>query len=354
MKHSMKERTYTLGHSFSVYLNSAVAYLGFTIFAVLVFAACQQAETEVQMILTPHSKTVQAKGYDLELKPDGIKLNSSSSGWKMNFPEVNVSPAFVTDRGREELLYSEVAPGVDVRIYDKGKGLAGYDFILAPGADVADAQFHLEGAERAYLSEQGELVLPAKKEEIRHSRPHSFQIIDGVKKVVRSNFVLEDNVLGFDLGEYDDAYPVIIDPTIYAVLAEIPADVLLFINQTVSPNASTGTVITYNIAYSAISSVANPQNAQIRVPLPLLDGISATAIGTDVISSAIDGSGDLIIDLGPSFLSGSTRAITLEVIAPPNSVCDGFNLDLLPTISADNADPVTSDSAPVNVSDTPP
>ncbi len=164
------------------------------------------------------SLLAEAKGYDLAFQPGKIIIQeSTTTEWKMQLGNTVSAPIQTPEES--EVTYEEAFAGVAVRFYDKGAGNAGYDLHVAPGAEPEQVCIELEGTQQASINEAGELVLPTLGGEIRHSAPFAYQNIGGVQVEVESHFELNDNCLSFNIGEYDNQYELIIDPTIYEVSA---------------------------------------------------------------------------------------------------------------------------------------
>ena len=108
--------------------------------------------------------------------------------------------------------YTEVYPGIDVVYYGNQRQLE-YDFEVAPGADPAAVRLAFEGAGKVSLSPRGDLELETDGGRVVQRAPIVYQEIGGARKVVAGRYVLKgENEVGFDLGEYDAARPLVIDP----------------------------------------------------------------------------------------------------------------------------------------------
>ena len=63
------------------------------------------------------------------------------------------------------------------------------------------------------LDQSGDLILKTKLGSMRQERPIIYQWVSGVKKAVAGGYRLKDNqTVVFELGEYDEHLPLIIDP----------------------------------------------------------------------------------------------------------------------------------------------
>ncbi len=102
--------------------------------------------------------------------------------------------------------------GIDILLYSKGNALK-YDAKLAPHANPNTLRLKYEGLDGLELR-NGELVLHTALGEVVENEPFAYQIIDGKMKLVSCSYVLEGNELSFELGEYNENYPLTIDPEI--------------------------------------------------------------------------------------------------------------------------------------------
>jgi len=109
---------------------------------------------------------------------------------------------------------SEAYPGVDIEYYDAPTGLE-FDLILSPGADPAAIRLSFEGIEELVLDGEGALALRTGSGPVRQLPPRVFQERDGEKRSIPAHYVLdEDGTVGFDIAEYDESLPLLIDPVL--------------------------------------------------------------------------------------------------------------------------------------------
>ncbi len=138
-----------------------------------------------------------------------------------------------TARQFARVRYAEVYPGVDLLFYGNPRHLE-YDFVVEPGADPQDIRLRVAGAQALRLDDTGDLVIETAAGDLRMLDPMSYQRIDGERRQVESAFRIEGvDTVAFDLGEYDRAAELVIDPVlIYAGYlggggADIAADVVV-------------------------------------------------------------------------------------------------------------------------------
>lgn len=108
--------------------------------------------------------------------------------------------------------FAQVYPGVDLVFYGNQRQLE-YDFVVAPGADASRIAWQIDGAKPA-IDADGNLVLSAANGPAGFKKPVLYQT-DGDKKIaVDGAFTVAGNRIGFQLGSYDHAKALIIDPVL--------------------------------------------------------------------------------------------------------------------------------------------
>ncbi|WP_353717956.1 gliding motility-associated C-terminal domain-containing protein [Dyadobacter sp. 676] len=117
-------------------------------------------------------------------------------------------------RGYEEVVYEDIYPDIDLRIYLNQAKLK-YEFIVGPGADASKISFQYKGADKVALNEAGQIVVKTSVGDFREAQPYSFQQqADARITEVPSAFRLSgDNTAHFELpGGYNKSLPLTIDP----------------------------------------------------------------------------------------------------------------------------------------------
>lgn len=114
-----------------------------------------------------------------------------------------------------KLVYPAVYPGIDQIIYSNQNGQFQYDFVVAPFADPAQIRLKFEGAEQVELNESGELLLKTSGAVLYQRSLFVYQELGGLKQPVEAKFrIAPDNSVSFELGQYNEALPLIIDPVL--------------------------------------------------------------------------------------------------------------------------------------------
>ena len=174
------------------------------------------------------------------LNPDGSmvtandKITVRSHSWDVNF--IGASPAMKTKAEKPISTYNnyftgndaskwasdckiyqavtleEVYPNVDVRYYTNN-GYLKYDIVVKPGADISKIALKYEGIEKLQIANK-ELVIKTSIGDMRESSPYTYQTDVNGKREVQCKYVVKDNVLRFDVKNYDPTTTLIIDPVI--------------------------------------------------------------------------------------------------------------------------------------------
>jgi hypothetical protein len=113
-----------------------------------------------------------------------------------------------------KIRYSSVYPGVDLVYYGNQRQLE-FDFVIGPDASPNQIQLRLAGAKKLKLTADGELTISAGSGVIAFRKPVVYQIKDGQRQPVEGQFsLLAKNRIGFALGAYDHARPLVVDPVL--------------------------------------------------------------------------------------------------------------------------------------------
>ena len=113
----------------------------------------------------------------------------------------------------KQLVYGEIYPGIDLRLYGKG-GMLEYEFVVKPGASVADIALACTGVEGLAIA-GGELVVGTAFGDMKQTKPYIYQQIGDEEVAVDGGFrLVGGSTYGFEAAAYDAGYPLIIDPSL--------------------------------------------------------------------------------------------------------------------------------------------
>ncbi|HRQ40600.1 MAG TPA: SBBP repeat-containing protein [Chloroflexota bacterium] len=113
------------------------------------------------------------------------------------------------------LTYQHIYPGIDL-VYDGSEGLLKGTYHVAPGADPAVIGWRYEGGTAVTLdSTSGDLYITLSEEAtVIEKAPVAYQVVNGRQQPVVVAYRLDGDVIRFELGAYDRARPLVIDPTL--------------------------------------------------------------------------------------------------------------------------------------------
>ncbi len=110
--------------------------------------------------------------------------------------------------------YANVYPGIDL-VYYGSEGRLEYDFAVAPGSDARKIALNFEGARQLRIDSRGDLEIETSDRGFAFQRPVAYQINDaGGRSPVSARYRLNGAAVRFEVGAYDHAKPLIIDPVL--------------------------------------------------------------------------------------------------------------------------------------------
>jgi hypothetical protein len=127
-------------------------------------------------------------------------IGSDSSKWQTGLPTFS------------KVQVSGIYPGIDLVFHGNQQQLE-YDFAIAAAANPADIKIHFDGVDKIFIAPGGELVLKMGAGDIRQPKPEIYQTVGSTRKVISGDYkILDARTVTFDIGRYDHALPLVIDP----------------------------------------------------------------------------------------------------------------------------------------------
>lgn len=127
-------------------------------------------------------------------------------------------------KGFQEVTLTELYPNIDLALF-QGKLKLKYEFVVKPEGQPDAIQIEYVGQEKIKIDAKGRLVLQTALGQIIEEKPRAYQIINGKIVDVPCAFVLEGNVMSFELGKYRKDKPLVIDPElVFATYCGSPTD----------------------------------------------------------------------------------------------------------------------------------
>jgi hypothetical protein len=124
-----------------------------------------------------------------------------------------------------KVRYHSIYPGIDLIYYGDQRQIE-YDFVVAPNGDPNVIRLGFDGADQMEIDAQGDLVLKTGGGEVRQRKPVAYQEVNGGRQEISSHYALKGTQeVVFELGEYDRARPLVIDPVMaYSTYLGGPGD----------------------------------------------------------------------------------------------------------------------------------
>jgi hypothetical protein len=150
----------------------------------------------------PGSASVAPAGEELRTRTTNYLIGNDRSRW------------VTSARNYGQVRYSNLYEGVDVVLHGDPTQLE-FDVELAPSAQYQSVRLQLEGARHLSLSDDGGLVADTACGKIELKSPNIYQQSNGANQHIEGRYkLLGDNVVGFELGEFDPSRRLVIDPVL--------------------------------------------------------------------------------------------------------------------------------------------
>ncbi|MBD3638433.1 MAG: gliding motility-associated C-terminal domain-containing protein [Crocinitomicaceae bacterium] len=167
------------------------------------------------------------KEFDAEVKEHLIYAKFLGSNENPSLEKLSTCPEYYNyfignDKSRwaknvkayKEVVYKDLYPGIHLTFFEK-EGQLKYEYQLDPGADPSQIQLKYYGAIKVKKTREGSIVVKGPLGEIIEEKPYVYQIKNGKVIEVESEFELsDDQVLSFNIGEYDPSLKLVIDPVL--------------------------------------------------------------------------------------------------------------------------------------------
>ncbi|MGL4372248.1 MAG: hypothetical protein ACRCS6_00605, partial [Turicibacter sp.] len=128
-------------------------------------------------------------------------------------PQVNlVEEQLLYESDINEIRYENIYSGID-SIFYVNNGYLEQDYIIYPTKDPSQIKFTINNVSHIELDAEGNLMINKNSQQYKLIKPLTYQEIDGKRKMIESSYCLKDNqIIGFNIGEYEADRTLIIDP----------------------------------------------------------------------------------------------------------------------------------------------
>jgi len=117
-------------------------------------------------------------------------------------------PTFAT------VVYRDLWPGIDL-VYKGTVNKLKYEFVVAPGADPTKIRLRYRGADKLTITTDDALHVTTPEGGYEDAPPMAWQVVNGRRVPVEMAYALgKGGEFGFDLGDYDRARPIVLDPAV--------------------------------------------------------------------------------------------------------------------------------------------
>ncbi|MEO6305433.1 MAG: hypothetical protein ABIP51_19885, partial [Bacteroidia bacterium] len=133
-------------------------------------------------------------------------LHSNELAGNKNFYSALCPNGLFGVKSYKDIVLKNIYNNIDLHYYEKNGNLK-YDYIVAPNTNYKQIQIEINGAEIS-LQKNGSILLKTPLGEIEEGAPVVFQ--NGI--TLKSEWVLNDNILSFEIKNYDPNSALLIDP----------------------------------------------------------------------------------------------------------------------------------------------
>jgi len=130
-----------------------------------------------------------------------------------DFRSKEVSQRFSNIPSFYSLSYKDIYEGIDLKLSASNKNIEKI-FTIKSGYDPSAIQLHVEGAEGLSALEDGRLLISSGDASVALTKPIAYQTINGKQNYVEINYKVNGSNYGFEVAEYNQNYPLIIDPLV--------------------------------------------------------------------------------------------------------------------------------------------
>jgi hypothetical protein len=246
------------------------------------------------------------------------------------------------------ISYRSLYQGIDLAYYGT-HGQVEYDFIVQPAADPGLIRLKYDGMKAVRLNPDGDLVLSFGRREITQKKPLIYQEDRGRREQIPGKYkMLARNEIGLEVGPYDTARPLVIDPAlVYLSVFGSPTGGEQSAAMATDANGNiyiTGTAFApdFPTTLGAFQTSGQGGLNEIFVSKLSADGtqlLYSTYLGGHNGSADDDGLAIAVDSLGQAYVGGNTSGLDFPTTAGgfqtqagscPNtgSYCDGFLTEL--------------------------
>ena len=274
-----------------------------------------KAHYDLKNVENPSLKSALIQQKFLGSKRDKVRSTEGRSAHYYNYFLGNDSTKWTHDvHAYSKVEYQHFYDDIHL-LWESEKNALKYSFFVEPGANPNEIRWSYSGEFASIRIRDGRLILKTVIGEIIEQRPIAYQLIDGKKIPVSCSFKEREGIYSYELGTYDDEFPLVVDP------------VLVFATYNGSVSDNFGMTATYGndgSAYSAGMVYGNNfpiPNANSFDISPEFTSIAGSYGITDVFVTKYNPSGTNM--LWSAFLGGGDMTQGTETAH--SLICDSLN-----------------------------
>jgi len=112
--------------------------------------------------------------------------------------------------GYKKITYKNLYQGIDVEYVFHPKTGIKYSLYVKPGADVSQVKMLYDKSRNLSINTKGNLIIATSYGDIIEHAPLTFYASN--KSEINSKFTLNNNIVAFELSNYDKSKPIVVDP----------------------------------------------------------------------------------------------------------------------------------------------
>lgn len=146
----------------------------------------------------------------LGARADADVIPSEPKSWIYNYFIGNDKSKWASDvRAFSALTYENIYDGIDWHIYSRGASIK-YDFVVHPRKSPDKISMQVHGAE--VFTNENKLFYKTQLGLVEENKPVAYQFINREYIEVPCKFVVEGDLVSFEIGDYDTSHVLVIDP----------------------------------------------------------------------------------------------------------------------------------------------
>lgn len=266
--------------------------------------------------------------HGFELKGQVVRTNFINSNPQPIFKEIDPSDHYEnyligndsTKWVQNLHLYNEVDyinlyPGINLNVYQKNSTLK-YDIIVAPNSDPNQFRVSYSGASKIKIKDEA-LLIKTEFGELTEKKPFAYQLVNGIKKEVKCEYVLNDTIMNFAFPDgYDTTQVLVIDPELaFSTFTGASADNW---GMTACPDINDNLIaggIVFESGYPLISAYDNSFNGSVDVGITKFNANgSAIVYSTYIGGSSSETPHSIIVnDQNELYIMGATSSLNFPL-----------------------------------------